>query len=248
MTLVTLPSDRRAFRRSVLNWFATNGRDLPWRKNRTPFRILVAEVLLQHTHAGKVARVYDALIDKYGSPRVMADASPSDLLGVIRPLGLVKRATTLRNLASTLVEDWAGEVPSSRRSLADLRGVGPYTAAAVRCFAFGKRDAVVDFNVLRLMERFFGLATMPEPTARFRAAVTAANECLPKRNVEAYNWALLDLGAVICKVKRPRCKICPIGTGCEYWTRGLSRCKVCLASTSSLVSGLEVPFTGVSGV
>jgi A/G-specific adenine glycosylase len=204
------PSSRRRFRHEVLAWFEANARDFPWRHTRDPFLVLVAEVLLQQTLAYKVPSVFDQLAARYGTADAMANAPVNELEDIIRPLGLVKRAAGLQRLAGVIVERHEGFVPKDSGDLAALPGVGPYTTSAVRCFAFGAREAIVDTNVVRIITRYFGGDS--HDTA---LAAVFARQCLPGTEVERWNWALLDYSAVLCKTTSPRCSLCPLGGTCQ---------------------------------
>lgn len=209
---------RRVFWRVLKKWFSQNAREFPWRRSTDPFEILVAEFLLQRTHSGKVVKVYGDFIRRFGSPAGVAHARVSELSALLRPLGLIKRARVLKKIASTLLLHHMGNVPSDREELLALSGVGPYTAAAIRCFAFAEREAIVDGSIVRLLTRFFGLPTSTKGANVAVVEVQAARECLPTTDVREYNWALLDHAALICRKRKPLCEICPLAVYCKWWS------------------------------
>lgn len=207
---------RQALRHDLQTWFTENGRDFPWRKTRDPFAILIAEVLLQRTLAPKVLLVYPKIIRRFGTARKCVAARPRTLAGLIRPLGLVRRAQVLRELAGALLSKHGGRVPVDRDRLLQLPGVGEYTAAAVRCFAFGKREPIVDTNVVRIFTRYFGIRVRSSETLVEKVS-TLAQLSLPRHGVREFNWALLDYAAIVCKKRNPRCPVCPLKNACASY-------------------------------
>lgn len=209
-------SIRGWLQRALLAWFKSHARDFPWRRRRTPYRILIAEILLQQTAAWKVASVYDTFINRYRTPRELSAASIRSIISIIKPLGLVRRAGLLKRLGQMLQAEHSGRVPRRSNELLELPGVGPYTRAALNCFAFGRREAIVDTNVVRFMTRFFGLTPPPNRRELTVSAVAAAEQCLPMRRFENFNLALLDHAALVCKFNKPRCEVCPVAQHCEW--------------------------------
>lgn len=210
--------DATAFVRDLLRWGRTNRRAFPWRSETDPFRILVAEVLLQRSRGKTVAAVYQRLFEHWPNATSLAGARPDSIRAVIRPLGLVRRAETLRELAQAVVE--RGRVPDSVQELLELPGVGPYAAHATLAVAFGKRVPTVDGVTARVYRRYFGLPG-DRPPSTDPDLWRLVGEVTPRRNVREWNWAVLDLASSICLPRRPRCGECPLERRCR-WSAGLS--------------------------
>jgi A/G-specific adenine glycosylase len=200
------------FVRRLLAWGRANRRDFPWRTADRPFRVLVAEVLLQRSRSSTVARVYQDLFTRWPTPHALAEASQKEVEEVIRPLGLTRRAGTLKALAGR-IEDLHG-VPSSLEDLMELPGVGRYAAAATRVVAFGKREPVVDGVTARVYRRYFGLPDEQPPATDSQLWATVAS-VTPQSAAREWNWAVLDLAAMICLPKKPRCAECPLVDACS---------------------------------
>ena len=203
------------FRRLLLAWGRRNRRSFPWRETDDPFRVLIAEVLLQRSRGKTVATVYERIFARWPDAASLARARESTIADVIRPLGLVKRAATLRALAREVVGH--GEVPSSVDALLALPGVGTYVAGATSVVAFGRRVPVVDGVTARVYRRYFGLDGDP-PASIDPELWTAVEQATPRRSVKEWNWAVLDLASAVCLPKVPRCEGCPLVVHCA-WSR-----------------------------
>lgn len=192
----------------VLRWGLPRLRDLPWRRTRDPWAILVSEVMLQQTQAQRVVPKWHAFMAAYPSPAQCAEASLGDLLRLWQGLGYPRRARNLHACAAQVVA--LGEFPSTLEALLRLPGVGEYTARAVLVFAFEEQAAVVDTNVARVLARLFG--------CRFTAkqAQGAADALLPAGDSWEWNQCLMDLGAVLCRPTAVRCDECPVQGRCAW--------------------------------
>lgn len=204
-----------ALQSSVITWFTSYGRIFPWRQTDNPFHILIAEVLLRLTNASRIEQAYRYLVSNFGTPELMARASPQDLLNVIVPLGLHNRAQLLVQIASQLMTDSNGCVPRTFTELTRLKGVGRYTANAILCLGFERRVPLVDGNVSRVLRRCFGVDTDVAPYAD-RSLWALADKCLPKTGFREFNLGLIDLGALVCRYPRPLCFDCPVMELCGY--------------------------------
>jgi A/G-specific adenine glycosylase len=212
-------ADRTFFVRDLLAWGRRNRRSFPWRAERDPFKVLVAEVLLQRSRGSSVAPVYERLFERWPSAAELARARVDSIRSVIRPLGLIRRAETLKTIARSVAE--RGSVPRSAEALLELPGVGQYAASATAAVAFGKRTATVDGVTARVYRRYFGLESQqPASTDRNLWALVAA--VTPQRNIREWNWAVLDLAASICLPAKPRCAECPVTAHCA-WSRAASK-------------------------
>ena len=147
----------KKFQVSILNWYANNGRCLPWRNINEPFKILVAEFLLQKTDVEKVKAVYEKFIYRWHSLQSLSKARISSISKVIQPLGLKYKASRLKSVAKVIVEKFGGKIPKVEDKLLELNGIGRYIASAVECFAFNKPKAVLDTNIIRIFNRVFGI-------------------------------------------------------------------------------------------
>ncbi|MGO8861529.1 MAG: A/G-specific adenine glycosylase [Acidimicrobiales bacterium] len=201
----------------MLEWGASNRRDLPWRATRDPWRILVSEVMLQQTQADRVVGYYRAFLRAYPNAGACARARPGDVVRLWSGLGYNRRALNLHRSAVAIEDEHGGAVPADERALRALPGVGPYTARAVRSFAFGADVATVDTNVLRVLARGVAGAgvTMGE-------AQSIADRLLPVGRSWEFNQAMFDLGATVCTAARPSCGLCPLRRQCRWKRRGLS--------------------------
>lgn len=203
---------------TVVGWYRRNGRDFPWRGTRDPYEVLVAEVLLQQTISTKVKRIYPEFLQRY--PRVgdLADAAPEEVADLIEPLGLVGRAERLVAAATEVTERYAGEVPDSYDELRSLPGVGDYTACAVLCFAFGHGRALVDGVSGRVFRRVLGVSRTGYPGDDEELKETVATLTPPSAPV-AFAHGVLDVAALWCRPKKPRCEECPLRPSCAYAQR-----------------------------
>ena len=198
----------------VLRWSADAHRDLPWRRTRDPWAVLVSEAMLQQTHVARVVPRYHAFLDRFPTPAACATAAPGDVVTEWAGLGYNRRAVQLHRAATVVVERHAGAVPDSLPALLALPGVGPYTARAVLAFAFEHDAAVVDTNVARVLARRAGRRlTATEAQA-------AADAWLPEGAAWAWNQGMLDLGAGRCTPRSPRCEECPVAVGCAWFEAG----------------------------
>ena len=209
---------RAVYTRRLKQWGAENRRAFPWRETSDPFRILVAEVLLQRSRGKTVAAVYEELFRRWPDADALSRARTSSIASVIRPLGLVKRAETLKSLAGEVVQ--LGSVPDTLDGLLALPGVGRYAASATLAVGFGKRAPVVDGVTARVYRRYFGLEGDGSASADTELW-QLVERATPQTHVRQWNWAVLDLAAKICLPKVPRCSECPLETHCAWSQRSL---------------------------
>jgi A/G-specific adenine glycosylase len=206
----------------VLDWYAGQARDLPWRRPGTsPWGVLVSEIMLQQTPVARVLPVYLDWLQRWPSPASLAAEPSGEAVRAWGRLGYPRRALRLHEAARAIVDEHAGEVPTSYDDLLALPGVGSYTAAAVASFAFGARHAVLDTNVRRVLARAASGRALPAPT------VTAgerrlAEDLLPEAPAVAAVWAVavMELGALVCTARAPRCADCPLAASCAWRTDG----------------------------
>lgn len=204
----------------LLVWIKKNLRDLPWRSTRDPWKILVAECMLQQTQVARVIPKWSAFLEEFPTPTACAAAPLARILWHWDGLGYNRRAIQLHALAEAIVNDHAGAVPDDLEDLLRLPGIGPYTARAIRVFAYEYDDAVVDTNVGRIIAR----AVVGRPV-NSRRAQEMADALVPLGEGWIWNQGLLDFGATVCTKKSPTCETCPIEMGCVWRSamRQLSR-------------------------
>lgn len=199
---------------SLLDWYRVHGRaHLPWRQTRDPYRVLVSEFMLQQTQVDRVIPLYEAWIAAFPDFAALAAAEPGDALRMWRGLGYNSRAVRLHALARAVVERHGGALPSDRDALLALPGIGPYTAAAVRAFAFELDDVALDTNLRRIAHRTgFGLEHPPQATDA--VLDQRLREALEPGRAHDWNSAMMDVGATICTARAPKCLLCPLRAGC----------------------------------
>jgi len=215
-TCESLPDD------VVLEWFAGNARDLPWRaRDRTPWGVLVSEVMLQQTPVARVLPVWREWIERWPDPLSLAAEPVSEAIRAWGRLGYPRRALRLHGAACAIVEHHGGRVPGGPEDLRALPGIGTYTAAAVAAFAFGSRQAVVDVNVRRVLARAVTGAAQPAASLSV-AELRLAERLLPSRADRAVAWsaAVMELGAVVCTARSPSCGRCPLRGHCAWLAAG----------------------------
>jgi len=211
-----------SFADAVLGWYAEHARDLPWRRPGVgPWAVLVSEVMLQQTPVARVQPVYEAWLRRWPTPAALAADPPGDAVRMWGKLGYPRRALRLHECARALVERHGGSVPSDADVLLALPGVGEYTARAVAAFAFGRRHAVVDTNVRRFVARAVGGQgdAGPPSTVRDLAAVERLLPVDPARAAR-FGVAAMEVGAVVCTARAPRCAVCPVRDSCAWRSAG----------------------------
>jgi A/G-specific adenine glycosylase len=207
--------NRTQLRRRILRWYRTEGRDFPWRYRDDPWEVLLAEVLLQRTRADLVAPVYEETLRRWKTAGELADATPGDVEVALRTLGLAHRNQRVQAVAAAC----RAGVPSQESDLMSIRGIGRYAATATLCFAFGRKKAVVDPTVIRLLSRL-GIVSSDRARPRDDPRVwTEARELMPRTgDPRSWNYAVLDLGATLCR-STPRCGRCPLLQTCPTGLR-----------------------------
>ena len=215
------PQKSQYFRAKILGWHKNNKRSFPWRKTKNPYHILVAEILLQQTDAAKVAKEYSSFIKAFPKPRKLATASKSSVSRFISKLGLDYRVNRLISVARELEKKFNGTVPDTQEKLLKLPGIGPYIANAVLASAYKKRVAVLDTNVIRIIDRFFGIKSSRSRPRTDPALWSVANQILPRRTdiCKKWNYALLDFAALVCTHYQPNCDLCTLHRCCNFLSK-----------------------------
>jgi A/G-specific adenine glycosylase len=205
----------KQFRRALLNWYRKNGRDLPWRQTRDPYAILVSEVMLQQTQVATVLPYYKDWLRRFPTFAMLASAPPNDVLHAWQGLGYYARTRNLHAAASLVTNQYRGRFPREVGEIQKLPGIGKYTAHAIATFAFDQSVPIVETNASRVLSRVFDLEIPIDSTKGKNALWKCATTLVPKKSAAQYNSALLDLGAVICLARNPKCEICPVKNLCR---------------------------------
>lgn len=205
----------------LLPWFDAGHRDMPWRHTKDPYRILVAEYLLQRTRIASGTPYYERFLTRFPDVKALASASEDDVLRVWEGLGFYRRARNLHAAARAIVREHGGRIPSDAAILAALPGIGPYTAGAIASIAFGQRVPAVDGNVTRVLARLFRIETDVTTRAGRAEIAERAGSLVPEVRPGAFNQALMELGSTVCTPLRPACATCPLEPVCLARDAGL---------------------------
>jgi A/G-specific adenine glycosylase len=205
-------------RRALLAWYDRNKRDLPWRRDRDPYRVLVSELMLQQTQVKTVLPYYEKFLAEFPTAKKLASAPEARLLSAWAGLGYYRRARFLQSCAAKVAE---GGFPSTLEGLRSLPGVGAYTAAALGSICFGLAHPVVDGNVIRVLARVLALRQDAKSREGLQSIALAAGELLDAGRPGDFNQAIMELGALICTPRQPACPLCPLAKGCK--ARALGR-------------------------
>ena len=219
MSASSLPptAARQRFRRRLLAWYRAHGRSLPWRNTSDPYHILVSEVMLQQTQVDRVVPKYHEWLEKYPSLEALASAPEDDVNATWRPLGYNIRPRRLHAIARESVTRYGGRLPSDQDTLLSFKGIGAYTAGAIRSFAFRERAAILDTNVARVLFRVFVAQGNPKAHATRKHLWAVSEILVPRKEVFDFNQALMDLGAVVCVARKPKCLVCPMTKLCASY-------------------------------
>ena len=206
------------FSQRILDWYAENGRDLPWRRTRNPYAVWLSEIILQQTRIAQGTAYWHRFMEHFPAVKDLADASEDQVLRLWEGLGYYSRARNLHKAAKQIVA--LGAFPDTLEGIRALQGVGDYTAAAIGSICFGLPAAVVDGNVYRVLARYFGLET-PVGTTRAKKEFTAlAQKLLPQEAPAQFNQGMMDFGAIQCTPQNPDCLTCPLQGSCNAFQPG----------------------------
>lgn len=205
----------------LLGWAADIERDLPWKESNDPYRIWISEIILQQTRVEQGRPYYLRFIERFPNVEILASADIDAVYQVWEGLGYYSRARNLHAAAQAIVSDWGGQLPDTYDGLLSLKGVGPYTAAAIGSFAYGLPQAVVDGNVMRVLTRVYGIREAIDASAGKRQVQELAQSLLVRESAAEYNQAIMDFGALQCVPKSPNCEDCVMAEGCVARAEGL---------------------------
>jgi A/G-specific adenine glycosylase len=203
-------------RKKIVNWARRHGRAYPWRSTHDPFKVLMAEMMLRRTKGDQVKPVYEQLFREFPDLDAVAGAEDEKLQRMLSPLGLRWRLPAFAQVAREVKEKYGSKVPDKREELTDLPGVGDYVAGAVLSVAYGKKEWIVDSNIVRVFKRYFGMQTSEEGRRDRHVIETSKKYCSTKDPRRA-NLAILDFAATVCLPRKPRCGICPLAANCSYY-------------------------------
>lgn len=207
---------------SIAEWFSQHARSLPWRAvDRTPWGVLVSEIMLQQTPVVRVLPRWEEWLERWPTPAALAAEPAGEAVRAWGRLGYPRRALRLHAAASRIVQEYEGQVPGTVEELKSLPGIGDYTAAAVATFAFGIRATVVDTNIRRVQARLFSALALPSPSLN-AAEMQLAEAVLPEQTADSVRWnaSVMELGALLCTARSPRCSDCPVRSQCAWIAAG----------------------------
>ena len=214
------PVDYSSFRRKLNDWYADQGRDLPWRRNFEPYQIWISEIMLQQTTVVAVIPYFERFLGRFPTVADLAAADESEVLRLWEGLGYYSRARNLHRAAKVIVEQYSGLFPTELDTLQSLPGVGRYTAGAIASFAFDQRAPIVEANTLRLYSRLIGYAGDPRSRDGQERLWAFAEDILPRKGAGRLNQALMELGATVCSPREPDCESCPVHAHCQAFRDG----------------------------
>lgn len=207
----------------LLDWYHRVKRDLPWREASDPYRIWLSEIILQQTRVDQGLPYYERFVERFPTVKNLAEAPEDDVMKLWEGLGYYSRARNLHFTAKLIQYELASKFPNTHEGLLKLKGVGPYTAAAIGSIAFNLPVAAVDGNVYRVMARYFGITESIDETSIKKEIDRLANAVIPDGKSGDHNQAMMELGATICTPINPLCEECPLKFGCVAFEKSLQR-------------------------
>jgi A/G-specific adenine glycosylase len=221
LPLPPVQSDHSPFpSNELLRWYEREKRELPWRGSNDPYAIWISEVILQQTRVDQGTPYYHRFLSAFPTVRHLADATEDEVLKLWEGLGYYSRARNLHAAANQVAHAFNGQFPNSYEGLRSLKGVGPYTAAAIGSIAFGLPVACVDGNVTRVLARFHGIADPVDSTAVIKTINQLAQQAMNPLNPAEHNQAMMELGATVCLPRNAKCGECPLQSGCSAFRLG----------------------------
>lgn len=205
----------------LLDWYSIHQRDLPWRRDRDPYKILLSEVILQQTRVEQGLPYFHRFIERFPSIQDLANAKEEEILRTWQGLGYYSRARNLHKCAKIIVDQHKGVIPAEREILLTLPGIGPYTSAAIASFAYRKKEAVVDGNVIRVLSRLYGIESDIRSQATVRQITEIAEDLIPESDPGMFNQAIMEFGALHCQPANPQCSSCGLFDLCIARSKGI---------------------------
>ena len=211
----------KQFRSQLLEWFAAHQRDLPWRRNRNPYRIWISEIMLQQTRVAAVIPYFDKFCARFPNVAALAEAEESEVLRMWSGLGYYSRARNLQAAAQQMVRRHGGHFPATETEIRGLRGIGKYTTNAILSIAFGEQHAVLDGNVARVVARLGAIRGDLRESTRWELLQETADHLLARESPGNWNQAMMELGATVCTPRAPKCLLCPVARFCHARKLGI---------------------------
>lgn len=202
------------FQSELLDWYQVNKRDLPWRNTNDPYKIWISEIMLQQTRVDQVKPYYEKFMKLFPTIHDLALADQQTVLKAWEGLGYYSRARNMHRAAQSVVQDFRGNIPDNWNDITSLKGIGPYTAAAILSIAYKQPYAVVDGNVIRVISRYFGIRDDVRSTKVKNNIQELANTLIDIEHPGEFNQSLMEIGATVCTPANPRCSECPLSGGC----------------------------------
>lgn len=205
----------------LTQWYAAEGRDLPWRRTRDPYKIWLSEIILQQTRIDQGTAYYLRFIETFPTVEALAAADNDAVMKLWEGLGYYSRARNLHHTAKVVATEMGGKFPDSHTELQRLKGIGPYTSRAIGSIAFGNKTGVLDGNVFRVMSRYLGDFSPIDVPATRKAFQVILDDWIRDVDPAAFNQGLMDLGATVCTPRKPQCTFCPLHTHCKAYKENL---------------------------
>lgn len=221
MSKILQDFDISTFQNDLVTWFSDHYRELPWRENKDPYRVWVSEIMLQQTRVDTVIPYYQAFMRQFPTLETLAYAEEDQVLKAWEGLGYYSRARNLQSAVREVVESYGGEVPSTRKEISKLKGVGPYTAGAILSIAYDQPEPAVDGNVMRVLSR---VLYIEEDIAKVKTRTLFESllyDLISKENPSFFNQGLMELGALVCTPTSPGCLLCPVRDHCRAFAAGV---------------------------
>lgn len=209
------------FQKDLLSWFTEEQRELPWRKNKDPYRVWVSEIMLQQTRVDTVIPYFNRFVDQFPTIEDLAEADEEKVLKAWEGLGYYSRVRNLQAAVREVHEKYGGIVPNTKEEISSLKGVGPYTAGAILSIAYGVPEPAVDGNVMRVLSRILSIWDDIAKPATRKIFEEAIRELISHENPSYFNQALMELGALICTPTSPSCLLCPVREHCSGFNEGV---------------------------
>src|SRR5690625_3963083 len=214
---ISILFDIDQFQHDLIKWYNEIKRDLPWRENKDPYRIWVSEIMLQQTQVDTVIPYFTQFMERYPTIFHLAEADEQDVLKAWEGLGYYSRARNLHTAVKEVVEKYDGQVPEHKDELKTLKGIGPYTLGAIMSIAFDKPEPAIDGNVMRVISRILLIEEDITKSKTKRLFDDVLRELISKKDPSSFNQGLMELGALICHPKKPKCHECPLKNYCQAY-------------------------------
>ena len=215
--------DIKSFQDDLIGWFASEQRDLPWRKDQDPYKVWVSEIMLQQTRVDTVIPYFNTFLKYFPTIEALANADEEKVLKAWEGLGYYSRVRNLQSAVREVHEKYNGKVPDSPVEISSLKGVGPYTAGAILSIAYGKPEPAVDGNVMRVLSRILLIWDDIAKSSSRKVFEEAVRELISHENPSFFNQALMELGALICTPTSPSCLLCPVREHCQAFHEGVQK-------------------------